>query len=150
MFYRPRALMRGQIYNELGDVRRARTFYDAARVQLEDSLSRNPKSARLRIALGLAYAGLSRREQAIGEAHTAMALVPVTSNSLDGIAILGEAAEIFARAGDRDCTIALLDQLLRMPAGREVSVPLLRADPTWDSLRRDTRFEALLQRFAPR
>ena len=79
-----------------------------------------------------------------------MALVPVTSNSLAGIAILGEAAEIFARAGDHDRAIALLDQMLRMSAGREVSVPLLRADPTWDSLRRDTRFEALLQRFAPR
>jgi len=40
----------------------------------------------------------------------------------------------------------LLDTLLSMPAGREASVALLRADPTWDPIRGDARFEAMLER----
>jgi hypothetical protein len=35
-----------------------------------------------------------------------------------------------------------------MPAGREISVPLLRKDPAYDPLRGDPRFERLLTRFS--
>jgi len=150
MFYRPRALLRGQVYSGLGDDRRARAHYDIARAQLEDSLARSPNSARLRIALGLAYAGLGRRREAIGEARRAMALLPAPTVAPAGTAIMGDAAEIFVRAGDLDGALALLERLLGTPAGREVSVALLRVDPTWDPLRGDARFERLLQRFAAR
>jgi serine/threonine-protein kinase len=144
MFYRPRALLRAQAYDDLEDARRARAYYDTARVELEDTLAGNSQSARLRIALGLAYAGLGRRKQAVGEARAAMALVPVTSNAVAGTAIMGDAAEIYARVGDHDNAIALLGQLLDMPAGREVSVPLLRREPRWDPLRADARFARML------
>ena len=144
MFYRPHALLRAQVYDDLEDARRARAYYDTARVELEDSLAGNSQSARLRIALGLAYAGLGRREHAVREARAAMAIVPVGTNAVAGTAIMGDAAEIYARAGDHDNAIALLSQLLGMPAGRELSVPLLRVDPRWDPLRADARFARML------
>jgi hypothetical protein len=62
---------------------------------------------------------------------------------------MGDAAEIYARAGDHDNAIALLGQLLRLPAGREVSVPLLGVDPRWDPLRADARFARMLAGSAP-
>ena len=83
--------------------------------------------------------GLHEMESRIGEARAAMALVPVKSNVAAGTAIMGDAAEIYARAGDHDNAIGLLGQLLDMPAGREVSVPELRVDPRWDPLRADAR-----------
>ena len=59
---------------------------------------------------------------------------------------MGAAAEVFARAGAAAEAVALLDTLLSMPAGREASVALLSADPTWDGIRGDPRFQAMLGR----
>jgi tetratricopeptide (TPR) repeat protein len=150
MFYRPRALMQAQALAQLGDQAQARARYDAARGRLEDSVASHPKDPRMHIALGLAYAGLGRSQQAITEARRAMALVLVTADAQSRTATMGGAAEICARAGDFDGAFGLLEELLSMPAGREVSVAMLRVDPTWDPMRRDSRFESLLAKHSTR
>jgi serine/threonine-protein kinase len=155
LYYRPRSLMRAQAYEMLGDRIRARANFDSARVQIAAGLKAGPTSAPMHLALGLAYAGLGRRREAIDEAHRAMALIPVPTaggggHHLAGTAAMGGAAEVLAHAGDHDAALALLERLLGMPAGREASVALLRADPAWDPLRGDARFERLLTRFAAR
>jgi hypothetical protein len=50
--------------------------------------------------------------------------------------------------GDNDAAIAALDKALAAPTGRSVSVPLLKLDPTWDPIRNDPRFQALLKKYA--
>ncbi len=52
------------------------------------------------------------------------------------------AAVIFARFGRKKEAIELLRHLLSVPS--EVTVPLLRASPSWDNLRDDPEFKALL------
>ena len=52
------------------------------------------------------------------------------------------AAHVYAAVGDRDATIAELPALLAVPS--EISVPALRTDPDWDSLRTHPRFQRLL------
>ena len=102
----------------------------------------------MRVALGLAYAGLHRRADAMREARAATELVPVSENSTSATAFMGGAVEIYAQLGEADAALELIELLLAMPAGREVSVPLLRLDPIFDPLRSDPRFEALLARFS--
>jgi hypothetical protein len=51
-------------------------------------------------------------------------------------------AEIEARFGDLDSALAALPNLLKVPAG--ITPAELRLDPRWDSLRKDSRFQALL------
>jgi TolB-like protein len=53
-----------------------------------------------------------------------------------------DAAAIYARFGRKKEAIALLRHLLSVPS--QVTVPLLRASPSWDNLRDDPEFKALL------
>ena len=144
--YRPVTLQRAQLYDLLGDRDRARADYEAARVLLEDSVSADSTNAAMRIALGLAYAGLGRTAEAAAEAKRAMDLAPLREDNPGATAFIGGAVEVYAAAGERDRALELLELLLSIHAGREVSVPLLRAEPAFDPLRSDPRFEELLQR----
>ncbi|HYL20778.1 MAG TPA: protein kinase [Gemmatimonadales bacterium] len=148
LLYRPVTLMRAQTLERMGDPRRARLAYQAARALLEDSVAAHPREAMIRVALGLAYAGLHRRADAMREARTATELVPVSENTTGATAAMGGAVEILAQLGEADAALELIELLLAMPAGREISVPLLRLDPTFDPLRSDPRFDALLARFS--
>jgi len=57
-------------------------------------------------------------------------------------------AEVYVIVGDYDRAIQRLNQLLAVPS--MLSVPLIRLDPTWDPLRDDPRFQALLERYDER
>jgi serine/threonine-protein kinase len=148
LLYRPIVLLRAQTQERMGDVTKARSAYDAARMLLEDSVAGHPSDPSIHVALGLAYAGLHRRADAMREARTATALVPVSDNSPSATAFMGGAVEIYAQLGEKTAALELIELLLAMPAGREMSVPLLRLDPTFDPLRSDPRFVALLARFS--
>jgi tetratricopeptide (TPR) repeat protein len=145
--YQPTPLMRAQMYEALGESTEARTHYATARAMLADSVNAHPNDASIHVTLGLAEASLGRKEAAVRAARRAMELVPLSSNSPGATAFMGGAAEVFARAGELDAAFELLELLLAMPAGREVTVPFLRVWPGFDPLRGDPRFERLLERF---
>ena len=141
------SLTRAQLYRELGDTAHARAHLDSARIVLERTAVRRPRDHRAQIAVGKAYAGLGRARDAKRAADSALKLMPTSRNVITGTTAMRGAAEIFAQLPEYHAdAIALLDSLLRMPAGREATVPFLRADPEWDALRRDPRFEQMLRR----
>ena len=144
--YRPIHLLRAQVFDDLGDSVSARRWYARTLALVRDTLAARPADPRLYITLGWANAGVGDPEAAIKAARRAMTLLPPQSNPYDGLPFMGAAAEVLARAGDVAGSVQLLDSLLRMPAGREASTMLLRADPTWDGIRNDPRFVALLRR----
>ncbi len=150
MAFFPVSLLKGIAYEDLGDRVRARTMFEDARSMMSDSTEAHPRDPRLQISLGKALAGLGRREEAIVAARRAMAIAPISTDVVLGTAIMGGAAEIFAYLGENAEAIRLLEQLLSMPAGREASVPLIRADPAYDRLRSDPQFERMLRQFPPR
>jgi serine/threonine-protein kinase len=148
LVYRPVSLLRAQTLERMRDTTRARSAYEAARVMLEDSVAAHARNPGMRIALGLAYAGLHRRADAMREARAATEFAPVSASSPVATAAMGGAVEIYALLGEADAAFELLELLLSMPAGREISVPLLRLDPIFDRLRTDPRFNALIGRYS--
>ena len=126
----------------------ARANYAMARSFLEDSVAAHPTDPSIRMALGLAYAGLGRIPEAVRAARRAMELAPIASRTGDAMAAMAGAVEVFAKVGEIDAALDLLELLFSMPAGRETSIPFLRAWPGFDPLRGDPRFEELLTRFA--
>jgi eukaryotic-like serine/threonine-protein kinase len=148
LLYRPLSLLRAMVLDGLGDSASARTHYDAARVLLEDSSAAYPQNGPIRAALGLAYAGLGRRDDALREARTAMQLAQLSEAHMLATALMGLAVEVFIRAGAHDEALELMELLLSIPAGREISVPLLRIEPMFDPLRSDPRFDELVRRYS--
>ncbi|HUQ46917.1 MAG TPA: protein kinase [Gemmatimonadaceae bacterium] len=148
--YHPKSLMRADMYAGLGDSISARRNYDIARRLLLDSLADDPNAAPIHSALGLAYAGLGRKREAIAEAERAMQIAPISKNSPMATAFMGTAIETFAKVGERDRALQMIELLLSMPSGREVTVPFLRVWPGFDPLRSDPRFAQLLERFTVR
>jgi tetratricopeptide (TPR) repeat protein len=92
--------------------------------------------------LGLAYAGLGRRDDAMREGRRAVELRPVAEDTWLGVDMLRNLAVTYATLGEADSAVKQLRVLLEVPSG--ISVPALRADPTWDPIRRDPRFRALI------
>jgi serine/threonine protein kinase/Tfp pilus assembly protein PilF len=149
MVYQSPTLMRAQVYSDMGDSLRARAYFDTARVSLEKAVALKPDDFRRHVALGLAYAGVGRTLDAKRAADRAMALMPPSRTVPAGTTAMRGAAEIFAQLPEyHAAAIAILDQLMQMPAGREASVPLLRVDPAWKSLRSDPEFQRLLTKYS--
>jgi hypothetical protein len=55
-------------------------------------------------------------------------------------------AEIYAWVGEHDEAVRLLDHLLSVPSGLTVST--LKVYPTWDPLRQDPCFQAVIYKYA--
>ena len=144
-------LRSGQAHAMLADAANARRDYDAARVMLERAIAAVEKvgdeSFDLRCNLSLAYAALGWKQQAVAESQRTHEILPEWKDAWAGFGRRRDAAEVFARVGDHDAALALLERQVTTPAG--VSVENLKLDPRWDPLRSDPRFQRLLARTRP-
>ena len=140
----PRLLRLAWATEAMGDVAKARALYSEVRKDYQSKVRERPGDWDLHSALGLAAAGLGLKDEAISEGRRAVELLPISRDAFAGTEYAVSLAQIYARAGDNDAAIAQLQKVMAIPAGLSISAALLRQDPTWDSLRRDPRFEALV------
>ena len=147
LVYHPKALMRAEAHRGLGDSTAARRYFEIARRQIEDSIAVSPRNASMHSALALVYSGLGRKREAMAAAERAMQLVPYQSNTLVATAYMGLAVETYARVGELDRAFEMIELLLTLPSGREITVPYLEVWPGFDPLRNDPRFSDVLKRF---
>jgi len=145
--YYPKALLEAEVLALQGDEARARAAYEAARVELEAACKKLPGDARLHSALGLAYAGLGRKDEAVREGKLAAQLCPVERDAWSGPDYRRELARIYAMVGEDGKAVEELRCLLDAP-NRWVSAASLAHDPRWASIRGRPEFRALLDRRA--
>jgi DNA-binding winged helix-turn-helix (wHTH) protein/TolB-like protein/Flp pilus assembly protein TadD len=143
--YYPRVLLEAEAFALLGENARARAAYEAARVLLEAQGRKLPNEARLRSALGLAYAGLGRKEEAIREGVSATQLCPVERDAWSGPDYMRELARIYVMVGEYGKALEVLRPLVAVP-NRWVSAATLRLDPRWAPIRGLPGFAALVRR----
>jgi serine/threonine-protein kinase len=127
-----------------GDVRTARVYFDSAAKVLQGRSRARPDDPALHSALAFAYAGLGRRDAAIREGRLAVEMRPPSKDTWYGVDMLRNLAVVYATLGEADSAVKQLRVLLSVPSG--ISVPLLRADPTWDPVRHDPGFQALIKK----
>ena len=143
----PRRLFLAWALQAAGDTGRAAANYTEVVARARATLVARPDDADLHLTLGFAYAGLGRKAEAVAEGQRAVALMPVTRDALTGPDMLVREAQLYMQVGQPDQAIALLGRVLSLPTGEITSSALLKLDPTWDQLRSNPRFQALLLKY---
>ncbi len=142
-YFIPNALLYARIYGYMNKKELARKYYDEARSILESKIQQLPEYARFHGALGVAYAGLGRKEDAVREGKLAVEMLPVSKEAMRGPYRVEDLARIYVMVGEYNAAIDRLEFLLSIPS--QVSIPLLRLDPAWDPLRDHPGFKKLLE-----
>ena len=132
----------GWAYELMGKKERARSHFESARVFLEKKLKENREDVRLHSSLGIVYAALGRKEEAIRAGTLATELLPMSKEAWRGALRLVDLAKINAHVGEPEAAIDILESLLVRPIN--ISAPLLAIDPVWKPLRDHPRFQSLL------
>jgi hypothetical protein len=101
--------------------------------------------------LGWFYAFAGRKEDAIREGRRAVELKPESKDAVDGAIMNCYLALIYARVGENDLAIPLIERLLKTPGAVDsvdysITINDLKYRWEWDPLRTDPRFQKLVKR----
>jgi TolB-like protein/Tfp pilus assembly protein PilF len=132
------------VYQAVNNQSLTRKHAEEARVVLEKDIREHHEDSRIHASLGLAYAYLGRKEEAIREGKLAVSLYPLSKDAYGAPHYVNGLAMIYTVVGEYEEAINQLEYLMSIPSGDILSIPLLRLDPMWDPLRQHPRFQRLL------
>jgi TolB-like protein/Flp pilus assembly protein TadD len=142
----PKALLEGMIHLLQADKTKAQAELESARVVSEKLLREAPGDPARHAQHGLILAALGQKQEAIAEGKRAVELLPESQDAFDGPQCTAALAQIYAWTGESDEAFRLLDHVLAVPNG--LTVPMFKLDPAWDPLRKDPRYQALIEKYA--
>ena len=111
----PKSFLEGCTALARGDHAEAQKQFAAAAIDFEKAASDSPQSAESHANLGLCYAFMGRREEAIREGRRATELKPEAKDATDGVLMSCYLALIYARLGEKDLAFPLIERLLKTP-----------------------------------
>ncbi len=146
-----RSFGEGLLARMVKDEARARTAFEAARVQQEKIVQAQPDYGPALCVLGLIDAALGRKDLALDEGRRAIALTPLEKDVVNGSRVLQYFAITATWAADKEFALQQLEAGLRAPAASQMlSYGALKLLPFWDPLRGDPRFEKIVASLAPK
>ena len=145
----PKSYLQGCIDLVRNDTARAQIDFEAARPALEKTVADSPQDSTRHAQLGLLYALMGRKEDALREGRRAVELLPIARDVIEGAIAQAFQALIFARTGETDRAISEIERLLTTPfaldyADDSITLSDLRTRWEWDPLRNDPRFQKIL------
>jgi tetratricopeptide (TPR) repeat protein len=144
-FYYPRSWYEASIARAEGCTDEARAAFAVARLALHEILKLKPGDVRTLAVLAQVDAALGQNELALAEAQQAVEIVPV--DAYDGPLVLQGLAQVYTWSGEKELALGVIENLVRHPG--YLSYGYLRVDPSWDPLRGDPRFEAIVRSLRP-
>ncbi len=147
----PKTFYLGRIALARGDIESAQRYFAAARPDTEKRVRDNPDMAERHAQLGLLYAYMQRKEDAIREGRRAVELEPESKDAFHGAAWAANLALVYALVGEPDQAITLIERLVSAPGPvqwpdypNNITLADLRLRWEWDSLRGNPRFQKIL------
>jgi serine/threonine-protein kinase len=146
----PKSFFEGCIYLAQGDNTNAQKAFDLARPAFEAAVAEAPTSSYRHANLGWLYGFMGRKDDAIREGQTAVELKPELKDAVDGALMNCYLALIYARVGEKDLAIPLIQRLLKTPGAVDsvdysITINDLKHRWEWDPIRSDPRFQKLLE-----
>jgi len=134
------------IYDFLNETQSARIAYTKALRMLEEEVLKQPNDPRIHSSLGIAYAALGFKDQAIRHGKKAAKLLPFSENPLYGICFIQDLGLIYMLTGEYE---AALDQIeLLLSHHTWVSIPFLEMNPLWNRLQDIPRYQNLIKKYS--
>jgi len=132
-----------------GNVAKAGAEFEAARPAIEKTVANSPQDGVRRGQLGLLYAFLGRKDDALREGQRAMELKPISHDVIEGAIVEDFYTLICVYVGEKDKAISRIERLLTVPfavdyADESVTLSDLRQRWEWDPLRNDPRFQKII------
>lgn len=145
----PKTFLQGCIALAEGKQTQAQKLFEAARPNFEKAVEEAPLSADRHANLGWFYAFAGRKNEAIREGRRAVELKPGSKDAVDGAIMNCYLALIYARVGENDLAISLIERLLKTPGAVDsvdysITVNDLKYRWEWDPIRNDPRFQRLI------
>src|SRR5436189_765224 len=145
----PKSFLQGLIELAEGKQPQAQKLFELARPSFEKAVEEAPLSADRHANLGWFYAFAGRKDEAIREGRRAVELKPESKDAFDGAIMNCYLALIYARVGEKELAIPLVERLLKTPGAVDsVDYSITGNDPKlrweWEPIRSDPRFQKLL------
>jgi tetratricopeptide (TPR) repeat protein len=147
----PKPFYQGCVALARGDIELAQRYFAAATPVIEKRARDDPDVAERHAQLGLLYAYMQRKENAIRESRRAVELEPESQNAFHGTRWAANLALVYALVGEPDQAITLIERLLSTPGAasypdvpNSITLAELRLRWEWDSLRSNPRFQKIL------
>jgi len=145
----PKSYLAGCVAVVRNDAARAQQEFETARPILEQVVMKSPQDGIRHAQLGFLYALMGRKDDALREGQRGAEVTPMSKDIINGGTVQGFLALIYARIGDADHAIQLLERLLITPfavnyCDDSITVADLRQRWEWDPLRKDPRFQKIL------
>jgi TolB-like protein len=129
---------------EAGDLPAARARAAEAMPVLNAELARQPLSPHLWAGLGLDHALLGEKDEAVRCAAKAREILPESRDALQGPFVSAICASALAWVGEKEAALAEYERLLHLPYGTNAVWDRGLYYGSWQPLRSDPRFQALL------
>jgi tetratricopeptide (TPR) repeat protein len=140
----PKSYLAGFAHQYLNEPRLARVEFERARAMLEAALAKHPDDPRYHSSLGIIYAALGLKSEAIREGRRATELLPVEKDALYGLGHAYDLTVVYAMVGDNTPALHQIEYLLSIPGW--ISPAWLRTNPQWKPLWNDARFKVLVDK----
>jgi tetratricopeptide (TPR) repeat protein len=147
----PKIYYLGRVALARGDGETAQGYFARVRPETEKWVRDEPAAAERHALLGLLYAYMQRKEDAIREGRRAVELEPESQNAFHGAIHAARLALIYTLVGEPDQAITLIERLLSTPGPvdcsdypNNITLSDLRLRWEWDPLRSNPRFQKIL------
>jgi TolB-like protein/class 3 adenylate cyclase/Tfp pilus assembly protein PilF len=145
----PKSFLQGCIELAQGNQAQAQKSFELARPAFEKAVEEAPLSPVRHANLGWFYAFAGRKEDAIREGQRAVELLPESKDAVDGAIMNCYLALIYARVGEKDLALPLIERLLKTAgavdsADYSITINDLKYRWEWDPIRNDRHFQKFI------